>query len=276
MSSVITLTTDFGLSDAYVGSVKGVILSINPEANIVDICHTIQPQNVLQAAFVFSTTYSYFPKDTIHLIIVDPGVGSERKALLLKTNSAVFIAPDNGVLSYVVNDLSPAPPRSSTSELQDITLKPGIEAFAITNPRFWRHPVSPTFHGRDIFAPVAAHLSSGIHPSEFGERLSSVKAFPIPRPTPDAWGNLIGSVLHIDHFGNVVTNIKRNDINRQAIIKIGKEQISGLSDFYAQKEDLMALIGSHGYLEIALKDGNASSFLGVTVGDRVTVSRSRK
>ena len=161
---IITLTTDFGISDAYVATMKGVILSINPEAKIIDISHSIEPQDILQAAFLLNVAYRYFPKQTVHLAIVDPCVGSERQGIILKTPSALFVAPDNGILSYVINELSLTEGSSNqySQEPEKVKLKGGLEAAAITDPRFWRHPVSPTFHGRDIFAPVAAGLSLGI------------------------------------------------------------------------------------------------------------------
>ncbi|MFC1846428.1 SAM-dependent chlorinase/fluorinase, partial [Chloroflexota bacterium] len=165
MCSVITLTTDFGSKDAYVASVKGVILSINRKANIVDICHSMQPQNVLQASFVFSTAYRYFPQGTIHVVVVDQGVGSERKSIILKTSFAYFLAPDNGVLSYVIEDSFSNKMLSSSSDLRTIEIERlgnEVEAVAITNPEFWLDEVSTTFHGRDIFAPVAARLSAGV------------------------------------------------------------------------------------------------------------------
>ena len=205
MATVITLTTDFGISDAYVASMKGVILSVNSKAVIVDICHSIEPQNILQAAFILGTAHHYFPKGTIHVVVVDPGVGSQRKAVILKTPSAFFLAPDNGVLSYIVNELCPEPAKPSPSislDLKRRKLKKGLEAIAITNPDFWRQPVSSTFHGLDIFAPVAAHLSLGVPLHKFGESISYLHAFPIPKPYRDVEGSLVGHVLHIDNFGN--------------------------------------------------------------------------
>ena len=191
MSVIITLTTDFGLTDAYVAAMKGVILGINPEAKLIDICHSIKPRNISQAAFVLSTAYEFFPQRTIHVVVVDPGVGTERRAIILRTPLADFIAPDNGVLSYVIEDfyqphpLSPhllqsrgdgkgfqgAKPLKTTPAEQprQIELGPELEAVAITKPQFWRSPVSSTFHGRDIFAPVAARLSLGSSPIDFGE-----------------------------------------------------------------------------------------------------------
>jgi S-adenosylmethionine hydrolase len=273
MSSVITLTTDFGISDAYVASVKGVILSINPQAVIVDISHSVEPRNILQAAFVLSTVHSYFPVGTIHLIIVDPGVGSQRKAIILRTPSAYFLAPDNGVLSYIINDIYPksATTRivsSSSPELRDI--RGHIEVISITNPVFWRQPVSSTFHGRDIFAPVAAHLSLGISINQFGEAIDYVNAFPVPQPCYDSAGTLVGCILYIDNFGNLITNIRADDLPHEEIkIEIGNHVIHGVTRFYAEKKGLAAIMGSCGYLEISFSNGNAATFLGAKVGDKV-------
>lgn len=275
MSPVITLTTDFGYDDAYVAAVKGAILNINPEANIIDVSHSIEPQNILQAAFILGVAYRYFPKQTIHVAIVDPGVGSDRRGIVLKTPSAVFVAPDNGILSYVVDDMFSDESRSLIDQghgLQEIVFKKGLEAAAITDPRFWRHPVSPTFHGRDIFAPVAAGLSLGISLYEFGEKISSLHLRPVPRPSLDAAGNLIGQVLHVDRFGNLITNIKSSSLpGKNVAVEAAGQRIQGISDYYAQREGIMAIVGSSSYLEISLRDGSACDFLGIGVGDEVAV-----
>jgi S-adenosylmethionine hydrolase len=275
MSSIITLTTDFGYDDAYVAAVKGAILSTNPEANIIDISHSIEPQNILQAAFILGIAYRYFPKQTIHMAIVDPGVGSERQGIILKTPTALFVAPDNGILSYIIDDLLPVESRSlaeHTHGLKDIVFKTGLEAIAITDPRFWRHPVSPTFHGRDIFAPVAAGLSLGISLYEFGEKIRSLHVLSIPKPSFDPDGNLVGLVLHIDHFGTLITNIKNNDLpEKDVLVEVAGRRIQGISDYYAQNEGVMAVVGSSGYLEVSLRDGSACDFLGTVVGDEIKV-----
>ncbi len=271
MSAIITLTTDFGLTDAYVAAMKGVILGINPEAKLVDICHTIKPQNVPQAAFVLSTAYQFFPQRTIHLVVVDPGVGTERRAIILRTSSGDFIAPDNGVLSYVMPESLAKPVADSINPRQG-ELEPGLEAVAITKPQFWRTPVSPTFHGRDIFAPVAALLSLGFPPIEFGEAITSLIMLPRPRPYQRPDGSVVGDVLHIDNFGNLITNIKNSDLpkTKQPItIAVGNQIILGLRRTYAEGKGLLALIGSSGYLEISLRGGSASAFLEAEVGSEV-------
>jgi S-adenosylmethionine hydrolase len=276
MSFIITLTTDFGYDDAYVAAVKGAILSINPEANIIDINHSIKPQDILQAAFILSVAYRYFPKQTVHMAIVDPGVGSERRGIILKTPSAIFVAPDNGILSYIIDDLFSVESRSLTEQshdLKEIVFKKGLEAAAITDPRFWRHPVSSTFHGRDIFAPVAAGLSLGISPYEFGEKINSLHILPIPKPSLDPEGNLVGRVLHIDRFGNLITNIKSDDLpGKDIVIEIAGHCIQGISDYYAQNKGIMAIVGSSGYLEVSLRDGSACDFLGAMLGDEIKVT----
>ena len=280
MSAIITLTTDLGLSDAYVAAMKGVILSINPKVKLIDICHTIKPQNIPQAAFVLGTAYQFFPDKTIHVVVVDPGVGTERRAIILRTPSADFVAPDNGVLSYVLQQCKSVKGRLTPldfltaliNNLQQVELEPGMEAVTITKPQFWRSPVSPTFHGRDIFAPVAARLSLGFPPIDFGETITSVTMLSLPHPYQAPDGSLVGHILHIDSFGNLITNIKGDDLpqtKRAITIEVGNQLISGLSRTYAEGKGLLALIGSSGYLEVSLKGGSACALLNAEVGNEV-------
>ncbi len=281
MSIAITLTTDFGLQDAYVASMKGVILGINPDARLVDICHTIKPQNIAEAAFILSTVYQCFTKKTIHLVVVDPEVGTERRAIILKTPRGLFVAPDNGVLSYIIQESLARPVAEGGAVSIREGLKPGadIEAVHINKPEFWRSPVSPTFHGRDVFAPVAALLSLGFPPIQFGEPVSSVEMLPQPQPVARPDGSLLGHILHIDSFGNLITNIKGEDILQQkqpAAVEVGQRLISGLCHTYAEGSGLVALIGSSGYLEVSLKGGNASSLLDAKVGDEVRLMQQKK
>lgn len=273
MGAIITLTTDFGLADAYVATMKGVALGINPEVKLVDICHSIKPQNIAQAAFVLSTVHEYFPPRTIHLVVVDPGVGTERKAIILRTPSADFVAPDNGVLSYIIRQYSAG---DADAAWQPIEPGAELEAIAITNPQFWRSPVSSTFHGRDIFAPVAAQLSLGVPPTNFGEAITSLAVLPLPKPHREKDGRLIGNILHIDNFGNLITNIRSRDLLPEAraiTVKVGNKEITGLSQTYGVGEGLLALIGSSDYLEISLKNGDASAFLNTETGDKVIISQ---
>ena len=274
MSPIITLTTDFGFNDAYVAIMKGVILSINPEVNIIDVTHSIEPQNIAQAAFILNVAYRYFPKKSIHMAIVDPGVGSERRGIILKTPSSFFVAPDNGILSYVINELSLNKDSSGQypQGFGEVKLKKGLEVAAITDPRFWRHPVSPTFHGRDIFAPVAAGLSLGISPYEFGEKITSLYIFPTPNPFFDPQGNLVGHILYTDHFGNLITDIRSTDLPKGNVtVEAAGQLIPGLTGYYEQGHRLMAILGSSGYLEISLRDGSACDLLSMEVGDEVKV-----
>lgn len=270
--AVITLTTDFGLDDAYVAAMKGVILDINPDAIIVDISHSVEPQNISQGAFVFSTAYACFPQDTIHLVIVDPGVGGRRRAIILETENAIFVAPDNGILSYVIQ--ASAGKRIFRPTL--MKLPPDIQAFEITNSKYWRHPVSPSFHGRDVFAPVAAHVSLGKPFNELGRPVASVNVLPLPRPRTDAAGNLVGHILHIDHFGNLITDVTAQDLPSGGYsIQVAGHRIGSLSHSYEQGPDLLAVIGSSGRLEIALKSGNAAHLFGSRLGDELQITRHR-
>lgn len=270
MAAVITLTTDFGLGDAYVAAMKGVILSINPAVTLVDISHDIRPQDIRQAAFVLSTAYRYFPPRTIHIAVVDPGVGTARKAVILRTPRADFVAPDNGILSYVIDEHNIA----AVAGRAGLSPASGLEAVAIIEPRFWRSPVSATFHGRDIFAPVAAHLSLGVPLSDFGEAVDSLTVFPVPVPRREEDGRLTGHILHIDSFGNLVTDIKESDLPADAAsitVTVGSQIIHGLSRTYGTGRGLLSLIGSSGRLEISLRDGSAADRLNAVIGDGITV-----
>jgi len=276
MGAIITLTTDFGLTDAYVAAMKGVILGINPEVTLIDISHNIEPQNIRQAALILSAAYPYFPPGTVHLVVIDPGVGSQRRAIILSTGSAYFIAPDNGVLSYVITGFMPEPHQTELNKGK-VDLPTGLKAVTITNPQYWQTPVSPTFHGRDIFSPVAAQLSLGVPLTSFGEEVQSVNLLALSRPrlTPDS--TLVGHIQHIDGFGNLITDIKGDDLpseTKPLTIEVARQHISGISKTYADNDGLLALIGSSGYLEIALKDGSACSFLNAEVGNEVRLQRS--
>ncbi len=268
---IITLTTDFGVSDAYVGALKGVILSLNPAATIVDITHEVQPQQVVQGAFILGSASPYFPEGTIHLAVVDPSVGTERRGLVLATPRAVFVGPDNGLLSAALPDdarqAAPVPGQASP-----VSLPEGYRAVAITRREYMRESVSSTFHGRDVFAPVAAHLSLGVAPEEFGEAVTFVLAFPPFRARRRPDGSLQGRVLHIDRFGNLVTDVCGEDLPTGDVqVEIGGRVLRGLRHTYAGAEGLTALIGSSGHLEIALPNGSAAASLGAHVGDPVVV-----
>jgi len=275
MAPPITLLTDFGTEDAYAAVMKGVILTRDPRATIVDITHAIEPQNIRHGAFVLGSAYRYFPKNTIHVAVVDPGVGSERRGIILKVPGALFVAPDNGLLTYVIDqlDLNVEQIPENGTEAILIRLKRGIEAVSITDPRFWRTPVSPTFHGRDVFAPVAAGLSLGLSPYEFGEKTDVLTVLPIDRPHMIAPDELLGHVMHIDRFGNLVTDIRSSDLPPGPIeVRLGSARIDGISHHYSETRGPAALIGSSGYLEITVRNGSACKFLDALVGDDVIVS----
>ena len=270
MTAVITLTTDFGLADAYVAAMKGVILGINLDARLVDISHTIKPQSIAQAAFVLRTAYKFFPRRTIHLIVVDPGVGIERKAVILRTPEVDFVAPDNGVLSYIIDEYAGGNAVAGRQPLDTAR----AQAIEITNRRYWLSDVSATFHGRDIFAPLAAHLSLGTPLAEFGDAIPSLAVLPALKPRLEPDGTLTGCVLHIDNFGNLITNIRKPDLPPDTTgitVEVKSRLINGLAKTYAESDGLCALIGSGGHLEVALKNGNAAAYINAEVDDQVKI-----
>lgn len=258
---VISLTTDFGTADGYAGTMKGVMLGICPEAALVDISHEIHPQAVQQAAHVLSTAVPYFTPGAVHLVVVDPGVGSERRPIAVQTGRATYVAPDNGVLSLAL--------------AQD----PAHLAVHLTESRYHLAPVSATFHGRDIFAPVAAHLARGIALLDMGIEIPISDLVPLPLRPPEQQsdGSWWGTVLHIDRFGNLTTDIQAPiamaDPQSSISILVGDIQIVGLSRTYADVApgEMVAYVGSSGHLEIAVREGNAAVRLGLDVGAPVQV-----
>ncbi len=281
MGAIITLTTDFGLTEAYVGAMKGVLLGVNPDAILVDICHDVRAHSITQAAFILKTAYPYFPRKSVHLVVVDPGVGTERRAVILKTPQGVFVAPDNGVLSYVINDYlakpvggEPLPQQPGVVRLYNAELTREAEAVSITNSRFFHNPVSSTFHGRDIMAPVAGLLSLGLNPIQFGQPVSSLGAFSLPEPDRVSGGALVGHVMHIDNFGNLITDIHSHDLPEDGgglTVEVAGRRIEGLVSTYAEGRGLMALVGSSGHLEVAMRDSSACSILDARLGDEIIV-----
>ena len=265
----ITLTSDFGLSDPYAASVKGVILSINPDATILDVTHEVLPQQIEQGAFVLQAAAPYFPPGAIHVAVVDPGVGGERRAIALATERAVFVGTDNGVLSAALPDQARPDPEGLPTV---VALPAGIEARLLSEPRFHRLPVSSTFHGRDIFGPVAAHLSLGVPLAELGPRVQGVVALPAFRGAVQPDGSVVGRVLHIDRFGNLVTSVRAEQIPDGAVaVEICGRRIEGLTRTYAEGSGAIALVGSSGVLEIAVSGGSARDEIGASIGDRVAV-----
>lgn len=277
---IFTLTTDFGLEDGYVGAMKGAALSVNPRAVIVDVTHHVPPQDIARGAFVLDSACRYFPRDTVHVAVVDPGVGTPRRALVVETPEGRFLAPDNGLLTYVLSSHLPAgaehsAPKSQQGKLFEPVIGPlpeGCCAYALTRPEYWRHPVSDTFHGRDIFAPAAAHLSLGVAPTELGEPVQEAVYLRVPLPKRTGSG-LEGRIMFIDRFGNLATNIPSSWLTESNVeVIVGDARIQGLSRTFADAQGLVALKGSHGYLEIALNGGSAADRLSARVEDTVAVA----
>ena len=270
---IITLTTDFGASGYYVAQMKGVILGINPQAAIIDISHSVRPQDIREGSYVIGQAHRYFPAGAIHVVVVDPGVGTSRRPILLSTPGAHYLAPDNGVLSQILlegwNGSAVAP---ALEEAGPVSIPPSFTGYHLTNASYWMDPVSRTFHGRDIFSPVAAHLSLGVHPDTLAGKLTHLTYLPTPAPKEDD-GSLAGEVVSIDHYGNLITNIPAGMMadRPKARIMINGHTIDGLSDSYESADHLLAIIGSGEHLEIAVKNGNAAEALPATIGDLVRV-----
>jgi hypothetical protein len=235
----------------------------------------VTARNIREGAFVLGAAYRYFPKGTIHVAVIDPGVGSGRRALLVEGSGYYFIAPDNGVLSHVLADAlqkaSPAEARGS-SECIPRDLPPGFRAVALTRNRYWRPAVSDTFHGRDIFAPVAAHLSLGVPMEEFGDPVSSIQSFPRSSPLSTSGGTVQGQVIHIDGFGNLITNVRAGDLPEGDVeIELAGHRLMGVSRSYEEGDGLLAIIGSSGCLEISEKNGSAAEKTGAEMGTTVVI-----
>ncbi|MCF8335759.1 MAG: SAM-dependent chlorinase/fluorinase [Bacteroidales bacterium] len=260
--SLITITTDFGLQDEYVGLMKGVIHSINPGISVVDITHYIPPQDVEWTAYMIYYSFGYFPKGSIHVIVVDPGVGSNRQIKLVKSAGHYFLSPDNGVMTKVVNQYQ-------TEEIR-----------TISNRDYFLADISNTFHGRDIFAPVAAHLSNGVHPQMLGEASREVKTLSLPEPQVKD-DEITGHVIHIDRFGNLITDIEQRKVDNLSIsydmlaVHLSRETICGIRKSYAEVTEgkVLGVFGSKGLLEISVNKGNAAELLDMEKGDQVMVSR---
>lgn len=263
MSRIITLTTDFGLTDEYVGIIKGVILTRTPDAVIVDLSHLIERQNIHQAALLIRSAYKFFPAGTIHLVVVDPGVGSSRKLILLQADDHLFLAPDNGVLGLLLG-----------SEYFQA-------AYEVQCERYYLAPVSVTFHGRDILAPVAAELAGGLDPEAVGPVIAprSLKKLEAAAAVIDREQKTItGEIINIDYFGNIQTNITGNslddvygDLKSTVTIKVKDREIKGIQSAYAEKGpgEMLVIVDSRGHLEIAVNRGNASLILDAGIGEKV-------
>ena len=262
---IITLTTDFGLADSYVGEMKGVILGINAQASIVDISHAVQPQRILQAVFMTQVAWRSFPTGAIHVSIVDPGVGTDRRAIALVTPRGHFVGPDNGVLSAALpEEARPQSPGGPTT----VAVPAGCRAFTITNPQVLREPLSATFHGRDVFAPAAAHLSLGMPAETLGEPVDDLLAFPPIRAQRRADGALQAEVVHVDRFGNLVTDARAEDLPEGPFtVELAGRRVPGPVRTYAEATGPAALVTSSGYLAVFQPNGSAAETLGVEIGD---------
>jgi S-adenosylmethionine hydrolase len=257
---VITLTTDFGTSDHYVGGMKGVILGICPQAQLVDISHDVTAYSILEAAFTVAQAWPCFPAGTVHLVVVDPGVGSARHPILVEAAGHYFVSPDNGVLSMLY------------------AAEPAHMVRHITASRYFRHPVSRTFHGRDIFAPVAAHLANGVDAVEFGEIIGKYQQFSFARPFligPNTWA---GTILKVDRFGNLVTNFESRSWEKLAAepfeMRIGNHRVNRMAANYAEMgpNSLFVMAGSAGYLELSCHQDSAARIAETVSGDLVELS----
>lgn len=262
--AIVTLTTDFGTEDGNVGVMKGVILGIMPGARIVDISHQIGPQNIRQAAFVLARQIFYFPPETVHVVVVDPGVGTERRPIAARVGSQLMVGPDNGVFT----------PLYLRAEQEGWPL----EVVDLNRPQYWRDEISHVFHGRDIFSPVGAHLAKGGSLSDVGNRIEDTVRIPMTAPQ---WqdNSLTGEIAYIDHFGNMFVNIKSDHLEGKDVlnVQVGKTQINGMVNAFGEKDPgtIIALYSSTDELLIAQVNGSAAASTGAKVGDRVTVLTRR-
>lgn len=255
---MIALLTDFGTQDYFVGAMKGTIFSINESAQIVDITHDIPPQDIQSASFTLRACYKDFPAKTIFTAIVDPGVGSDRRAILVETANYYLIAPDNGLLSFIFDE--------------DKTFR----VFELADEKYFKHPVSDTFHGRDIFAPAAAHLSNGVKPAEFGKELKDFVRFEENKRHRISGGKFEAEIIHIDRFGNLITNLKKEDLPDDFSIVINGKRISRLQRFFAEsiENELFMILGSSGFLEIAAFQDSAANLLNIKLPQKFLLEKN--
>lgn len=263
IGGIITLTTDFGEGSYFTAVIKGVICNINPEVRIIDITHEVSHHDILEGAFILKCAYKYFPRRSVHMVVVDPGVGSERNPILVTTDNYYFLGPDNGVFSYIYEE-----------EIVNSVHK-------ITEEHYFLQPVCTTFHGRDIFAPVAAYFTKGVPINYFGDPVDEYKRLPLPQPKMIGEKVLQGRVIYIDRFGNLITDIRKehfDDIkfkapDKKITIGIANQGLGEPQEYYAQAPPgkPAALIGSSGHLEIFVNQGKAQSILGVNKGEAVEV-----
>lgn len=258
--AIVTLTTDFGCRDHYVAAMKGVILSLCPQATVIDISHEVRPQAIRQAGYLLSSADPYFPPGTVHVAIVDPGVGTERRPIAVGTERAVYVGPDNGLFSLVLER------------------DPAQWAVHLTNPRYRLAQVSATFHGRDVFAPAAAHLACGADPLQMGEPLapSDLHTVQTLRQYEKGAGPWQARVLHVDRFGNLITDFRVPDPGAKLVVTVSGKRIDRLSQTFADVGlgQLVAYVGSSGLLEIAIRQGSATEVLGLDVDSPVHIGEA--
>jgi S-adenosyl-L-methionine hydrolase (adenosine-forming) len=271
VSRPIALLTDFGLSDAYVGVVKAVILNRVPGATFVDLSHAVPPQDVQHAAFLLTTSIAYLPPNSVVLVVVDPGVGTSRRALAVEAAGLSLVGPDNGVLTWALRELA----RQGRFQLEPaggrLPIGAGWRAVELTERRYWLPNLSSTFHGRDVFGPVAAELSAGRTLGELGRPVDTLVDLPWPEPVPVADGALEGAVVAIDTYGNLFTSLRRVHLPAAPRFEIGDRVIDGLAPHFQIAVPLVALIGSTGLIEIAAPNANAARLLGLGPGARIRV-----
>ncbi|MCK5547618.1 MAG: SAM-dependent chlorinase/fluorinase [Thermoplasmata archaeon] len=264
--SIITLLTDFGDCDWFSGAMKGVIKNINPTVEIVDISHTIAPQNIRQGAFVLEKAYSFFPRSTIHTVVVDPGVGSDRKSVLVETENYFFAAPDNGVLTLALDK------------------EKIVRIVSLENPEYFLDQTRSTFDGRDVFAPVAAHLSGGADPLLFGPVLDDIQRFEITKPEKTGSGEIIGHVIYKDVFGNLITDIEAGLLEKwlsgetdKIRVRLGRLVARKIVRSYREGSpgEVVMLIGGSGHLEFAVNHDSAAALTGITEGHGFTMEVAR-
>jgi S-adenosylmethionine hydrolase len=275
---IIALLTDFGTRDYFVGAMKGAILSINPNAKIVDITHEIPPQDIRVAGFTLRACYQDFPEGTIFVVVVDPGVGSARKAILAQSENYYFIAPDNGLLSFVIEGRNASVNERvmDDDETRSLTVAfPPFRIFELTNKKYFAKDISPTFHGRDIFARVAAHLSNGVAPGEFGAQIDDLIRFEIAAPRRISDEKIEAEIIHIDRFGNLITNLRADDLPEKFSLEINETRIEKHLKYYAEakSDEIFSIFGSAGFLEIGAKENSASDLLKAQNGDRVFLAK---
>jgi S-adenosylmethionine hydrolase len=257
LPGLITLISDFGIRDPFAGIMKGVILGIDPQARLVDLTHQVESYDILEGALALAQSYPYFPAGTIHLVVVDPGVGSERRAIVLSTGAAHFVGPDNGVFELVYQR------------------EPGFEVRHITSKEYLRSSVSQTFHGRDIFAPVAGWLSTGVAAEKLGPVVPDYVRLQVPRPEPTSAGQVRGTVLRIDKFGNLITNLTAEHLpaRESFLLLVGGRRVTRLVTSYSAgvPGETFAILGSAGFLEIAARQASAAELLQVSRGSEVNL-----